>query len=364
MSYSWTGLISAPTASEAFSRLISLAKAVGFPVTSWATKSVARVILHLVSQASEQFGSIVTGLAKSAFRSTAQGQWLDLLAEEVFGISRNLATNAVVTATLHNSGGSPVTVGASDLYLSAGGLLFRNTVGGTVPAGGSLDLTWRAEHPGTSYNLDSSALEGLVTPLAGITITASSGWLTTQAVDDETDASLATRCGEQWSTLGASGSAPAYAYNAKLASSEVTRTRVYEHTPSAGWVTLYLAGPAGPVTLTTANTVKAWIETQGRRPMCVGLVVDPAGTHTITVTGTVKVKAGLVPTARAAVAAAFAELQSNTDFGGVVDQAAIIAAVRTARGVVHLALSTPAADVTLAASELAVLVDSLTYIEV
>jgi phage-related baseplate assembly protein len=197
-----------------------------------------------------------------------------------------------------------------------------------------------------------------------VTVDPGLGWIVTQGVDEEPDDALRVRCGEQWSTLGAAGSSDAYAYNCKAASSEVTRVRVYEATPVPGWVTCYLAGPAGPVTGTVATAVRTWFEVNGRRPQCVGLIIDPAGTQTIDVTGTVNVKSGLMATAKAAIATAFEEIQAGTDFGGVVDQAEIIAAVRTARGVVHLDISTPAEDVTLAASQLAVLVDGLTYVEV
>lgn len=363
---SWASLINAPTAAQSFSSLLALAKLAKFPTTSWGTRAVPRVLLQLFSQAVEQFGAVIVALAKSGFRTTASGDWLDAVAEGMYGIARDPATFTIVEATAHNGGVSPQTIAAGDLYLSAGGLLYRNIEGGTVTAGGTLPLAWQAEHAGAAYNLDGEALEGLSTPLVGVTLTAASGtgWLVTQGVDAETDVALATRCGEQWSTLGASGDASAYAYNAKQASAEVTRVRVYEETPSPGWVTMYLAGPAGPVSVSTANAVKAWIEAAGRRPMCVGLVSSPAGTGTINVTGTVKVKAGTTAAVRASIAASFLALQASTDFGGLVDQAEIIAAIRTTTGVTHLALSTPAADVTLAASQLAVLVDGLTYQEV
>jgi hypothetical protein len=290
----WSSLINAPTAAQTFSALIGLAKLAKFPTTSWGTRSVPRVLLQLFASSIESFGAVIVGIARSGFRTTALGDWLDAVAEGMYGISRFPATFTVVAATVHNDGVGPQVIAAGDLYLIAGGLLYRNAAGGTVAAGSSQALDWQAEHAGAAYNLDGEALEGLATPLVGVSLTAASGigWIVTQGVDVEADEALAARCGEQWSTLGAAGDAEAYAYNAKLASAEVTRVRVYEDTPAPGWVTMYLAGPAGPVSVGTANAVKAWIEAAGRRPMCVGLVSSPAGTQSISCTGTVKVKAG------------------------------------------------------------------------
>jgi uncharacterized phage protein gp47/JayE len=363
----WSSLITAPTAAQTFSALIGLAKLAKFPTTSWGTRSVPRVLLQLFASSIESFGAVIVGIAKSGFRTTALGDWLDAVAEGMYGISRFPATFTVVAATVHNDGVGPQTIMPGDLYLVAGGLLYRN-VGGTftVGAGASQELWWQAEHAGASYNLDGEALEGLATPLVGVSLTAAAGigWIVTQGVDVESDEALATRCGEQWSTLGASGDAEAYAYNAKLASAEVTRVRVYEDTPAPGWVTMYLAGPAGPISVGTANAVKAWIEAAGRRPMCVGLVSEPAGTQTITCTGTVKVKAGTTLAVKARIAEAFLALQAATDFGGTVDYSEVVATVRTTDGVLHLALTAPVADVVLGASQLAVMADALTYQEV
>jgi uncharacterized phage protein gp47/JayE len=363
---SWSSLISAPTAAQAFSSLIALAKSANFPTTSWGTRAVPRVILELVSRTVEQFGAIVVQIAKSGFRTTALGDWLDAVAEGVYGISRLPATFTIVTATLHNDGVGVETIAAGDLWVRAAGLLYRNTVGGTVAPGGTLTLTWKAEQAGSTYNLDGEALEGLSTPLVGFTVTALGGldWIVTQGVDTESDEALAIRCGEQWSTLGAAGDANAYAYNAKLASPEVTRVRVYEATPSPGWVQMYLAGPAGPVSVPTAVAVRQWFEDNGRRPMCVGLACDPAGTAGISVTGAVKVKAGTTSAVQALIAKAFLSLQAATDFGGTVDYSEVVAVIRMTTGVVHLSLVSPSGDVTLGASELAVLVDGLTYVEV
>jgi phage-related baseplate assembly protein len=67
---------------------------------------------------------------------------------------------------------------------------------------------------------------------------------------------------------------------------------------------------------------------------------------------------------KARIATAFLALQAATDFGGTVDYSEVVATIRTTDGVLHLALVSPAADVVLDASQLAVMVDALTYQEV
>lgn len=366
MSIPISALLAQPTLDKVVGWLLNLLGKAGFPTTSWQTTSVPRRLLYAFAGGLIDLGPNVAKIVASGFRTLAKGDWLTLIAADFYGLDRIPATFTTGTISVVVSTATTYTIAAGDLVArSSTGRLYRNTSAGVVPGPGSLAFTWQAESPGSGWNVGGEGITELVTPLSGATLSAASGltWITVQGRDEESDDDLSLRCGEQWDTLGAAGGPDAYLYNAKQASTQVTRARVYENTPSDGHVTLYLAGASGPVTAGVASDVAAWFETNGKRPQCVALHVYPAGTHTITLTGTVKVKIGRTADAKAAIATASTALAIATDFGGLVDLASLIAIVRTAPGVTHVAFTTPVADVALAASELASIVDGLTYVE-
>jgi len=366
---SWAQLTTATTPTAILVRLLAFAKAMKLPTMSWGPKNFLLAAFQIFALVlGEQFGTVIVAIAKSGFRTQALGDWLTLIAKEFYGVDRNPATFTVVSATLANAGASPQTVAAGDLYLEAlGGLLYRNTAGGTIAAGGTLTLSWQAEHAGIGYNLGGEALIGLTTPIVGVSVSAlpGDGWLVTQGEDEEIDEDLAERCGERWATVGTAGAIEAYRFNALAAAEElgldVTRARFYEESPAPGWVTGYLAGPSAPVSVATAAAVRTWFEDNAKRPGCVGLLLYPADGRNVTLTGTVLVKAAQLTAARTAIAEGLLALATATDFGGEIDVEELVALVRTAPGVTRLTLTTPAALITLAPSEVVTFVDALTY---
>ena len=368
---SWAQLTTPPTIDAIFARLITFAKALKLPTFSWGPKNFLRAALGLFAQVlGDQFGTVIADIAKGGFRTTAPGDWLTLIASEFYGIDREPAVFTDGTVTLTNVSTTPQTIAIGDLaFETIGGQIFTNITGGSLAGPGSLPLSWRAEHAGSAYNVGGESVVLLSTPLPGVSISALAGesWITTLGVDEESDADLSTRCGERWDTLGPTPGTTAYAFNAILAgvavaSGQVTRTRVYEATPIPSYVTMYLAGPTGPVSTTVANAVRQWFEDNAKRPQCVGLLIYPANSRVVSLTGTVTVKAAQLAAAQAAISAGLVALEKGTDFGGLVDVNELIALVRTAPGCTRLVLTTPAADVALAPSEVVSFVDALTYV--
>ncbi|MGZ3477048.1 MAG: baseplate J/gp47 family protein [Polyangiales bacterium] len=359
--------------------MLGLLKLAGFPVASWAPSSVPRVLVEVFSTSLADLSQTVSNIARGGFVSLAEGEWLTLVASEFFGVERNPALFAEGRATLTDAGSAgPFTILPNQLWAaSKSGLRFTNVNGGTLPLGGKLPLLWKAEAAGADYNVPAGDVSTLLTPLPGVTVTnpalpALGTWLLRQGVDAESDDALRERCHEKWSSLGAGGNAPAYAFHAKSASSFVTRVKVYEATPIGGEVTLVLAGPAGAITdPTVLPTVAAYLE-DGRRPQCVTVHVVSATNRPIVLLGEVRVRATLRDPAIAFVSGQIADLQKSLDIGERVAIAELIQRVMDAPGVTNAlladasgtALIPGADDVVLGPNEVATFSDGLSWVSV
>jgi len=377
MAASLLSLVTPLTAADVRRNALGLLKLVGFPVASWGPASVPRALVEIFSEAVADLSGTVSKIAQSGFLSFAEAEWLTLLAAEFFGVARKPAVFARGLAILSDVGGAgPFTVLPGQLWAaSKSGRRFSNVTGGTLVLGGKLTLEWKAEGSGASYNVAAGDLSVLLTPLPGVTVSnpalpATGTWLLEQGVDGEADEALRTRCREKWSSLGAGGNAPAYAFHAKSASPQVTRVRVYEATPTGGQVTLVLAGPAGALAdPTVVPAVAAYLE-DGRRPQCVKVNVKSATNRLITLLGEVRVRATLKDPAVAFVAGQLVELQAELDIGDPVAVAELVQRIMDAPGVLNAKLTSPVGtplvpgvdDVVLGADEVATFSNALTWI--
>jgi len=371
-----SSLIAPVTRDEVRKTVLSLLRVAGFPVASWHSSSVPRALVEVFCEALADLSSTVGKIARGGFLSLADGEWLTLLAAEFFDLTRKPAVFARGVAVLTDGGGGPFTILPGQLWAtSKSGKRFNNSRGGTLVAGGKLALEWQAESPGASFNVPAGDLTTLLTPLPGValdnpTLPSIGTWLTRQGVDEETDAQLVQRCKEQWSSLGAGGNAPAYAYHAKRASDQVTRVRVYEATPKGGHVTVVIAGPGGAIVdPTVAVKVFDYLE-DGRRPQCVKTHVVSATNRAIAILGEARVAASLRDVAAAHVSRSLTELQTSLDIGTRVPVAELIQRVMDAPGVTNVALRRSSGallvpqidDFVLAATEVATFTNSLAFL--
>src|SRR6185369_1808287 len=98
-------LLQSDTAARWKSLGLQIAQALGLVVTSWRTGDPTLSTYDFVSEALENRDARSVELAKAAWLSQATGDWLTVLAEEVFGVIREQATYATPTITLTNTGG-------------------------------------------------------------------------------------------------------------------------------------------------------------------------------------------------------------------------------------------------------------------
>jgi uncharacterized phage protein gp47/JayE len=143
-----------------------------FPVTDWIPGSAGRTIVEAVSKALSDLTSLVSTIAAGGFLGYASGDWLTLLASDIYGLTRNPSafTKGKVVLTAAATAG-PFTIVAGQLFFkSTSGQIYVNTTGGTLSMGGTLTLSVQAQNPGSQGNAPANTVTVLATPLPGVTV--------------------------------------------------------------------------------------------------------------------------------------------------------------------------------------------------
>jgi uncharacterized phage protein gp47/JayE len=344
--------------------LIDRLREQGFPITDWHPGGVARTILEVDAAALEDLYALVPAIAAGGYLATAQGPWLDLLAESAYDLRRHPATFArgrvVLTAEL---GFGPYTLEPGDLWVGTpDGLRYYNTTGGVLPMGGTLGVEIQSESPGSRYNVPIGAISVLHTPLPGVSVTNPPDWLLEAARDEETDEELRRRARLRWASLGTGATRAAYEFWALNAHHAVTKVRVLDdHPRGQGTVDVVIWGEGG-LGADVVSAVDAYI--QERRPLTADVAVYSATPRTANVEATVYVRAGYLSQAQAAVVEELTALQRATPIGGTLYRSALIEALFARPYVVNVVLAQPTGDVVLGAVEALVLSPSLAWEEV
>lgn len=339
-------LLAGQTDTETLATLVALAALAGFPGTSWQEGSVPRTFFELEAPAYASLTQLIASITSGGFVAYAEGPWLDLCAAQLYNLQRTPARFTRGTLRLTDEGGvGPLDVStAGQLFAESLGVRFRNVTTGTLALDGTLDLTWEAEFSGAEGNVPDASTFTLSTTIPGVTVeqvTPPGGtWLSTQGADEEADEPLRERCRARWGELGA-GVELAYKFWAATASAQVTRTAL-KAADGDGTVVVYVAGPAGPIDAGEVTAITNYLKDPVRKVQCVRPSAQNASTVTVSLVGTVKVRAAQLAAAQAAAVAALTELFSIIPLGGVVYRGPIEVAIMAGPGVVNVALSNPA----------------------
>ena len=148
------------------------------------------------------------------------------------------------------------------------------------------------------------------------TCIANASWISQTGVDVESDDRLRTRCQKKWPTLSQSDAVPAQAWESRAldASDLVTQAIAQEDLTTPGQTDLYLAGPDGGVTSDVVSAVDN--ACQPFIGLSEILLTQSATTFVVSVTGTIRVKAGQMAAAQAAGLTALAEYAAGCPIGG------------------------------------------------
>ncbi len=371
MTVSLASLLVKETKAKIYEAALSIASVIGLPVSSWQAGDPTRSLFHLESELLEKVEDIAVGFISSGFLDYAKGTWLEVLAEQVFGVIVPDATYATTPVVLTNTGGGVYTIDAGDLTLknSTSGKTYRNTTGGTLASGPGTTLTIPvvADEAGSESSAAAGEIDDMVTALLGVTCTNPTAAI---GIDKQDDATTRQQCRDKLGSLSPDGPREAYSYVARnselTGTNAVTRVRVYSDSDT-GDVVVYLAGPGGGVAEPDRALVEAAI-IKWATPLCITPTVLAAGDVTVPVTYTLWLYQSANKTTaevQADVQAALEDLFSGHIIGGDVIPPATTGALykslieSTIRGVYpevfRVSVSVPTSDVDLLNNEVAVL---------
>ncbi len=141
-------------------------------VDDWEEGGNARTILEADAQVDSDLSALIANVTGGGLLQYSSLGWLDLLAENVYGLTRKqaIATTGAVELACAASAGPYSIVPRQLWFQGAGGNLYTNVDGGTLPSGESIILRVAAEAPGAAYDDAGGTVTLLSTPLPGVTV--------------------------------------------------------------------------------------------------------------------------------------------------------------------------------------------------
>jgi uncharacterized phage protein gp47/JayE len=394
------------------------------PVTAWQPGSVPLTLLEADADVLADLSQLQQAVAKGGLLATAEGPWLELLAYNVYGLSKYLATAAAgVVALTAIAGVGPYTIAARQLiFATAGGVRFTNTAGGVLVGSSSWANAWT---PSTAYTLGARASNG------GNVYTVTAGGVSAAAGGPSGTGSGIADGTVVWTYFGAAGlQLPVQAVNSGAAGNVGNGTVTSLLTPLAGvtvanpdpgtgtWLTAYgrddeqdaalrqrcrdrwpslgvggtaaqydawaraasgnvvktvvyadpvVAGQVDVVVAGAAGPVSApelaavQAYITARVPLTSAAVVANASVAVVTVTAAVYVSASHLVLAQQQCPANLQALIAATPIGGTVYLSEVVSALGSVSGVRNVVVTSPVADVVLTSAQVATLTSAITF---
>jgi len=256
----------AETAEQALARALATAELLSLPVTSWIEGEPTLTLVEYHALRDSQLQAVILPILAGGLLEWASGDWLTLLARNVYNVERIGKTFASVTITAScTPGKGPYNVEAGDVvvrnsttgktYTSVSPLVGNDTIQEFVPL--SIDVV--ADEAGSESSASAGEIDELVTNFIGVTVTNATAAV---GLDEESDDALRARCRLKRPAVSkiASGPKGKYAYVAlspdENGGANVTRVEVRGDT-SLGTVDVVIGGPSGQVTVEDAALVEA-----------------------------------------------------------------------------------------------------------
>lgn len=363
-------LMKVATKDQVMETILSGLTALGFNARSWHVGGVRRTMLEMFAQLYANSTSVNADLAKAGFNDTATGPWLDVFSQSHYKNQRKgaTATTGYVRLTASANAPGPFTVAAGDLVFTdeINGLGFRNTTGGTLIAGDTLDVEVLCDTPGAIGDVAPNTITIMRTPLAGVTASnptrgTTGTWIIQNGADEESDPVLQERNRTKWATLAAvARPGNAYVNFAMEAHASVRRVNVDTLNPRGpGTIDVWLAGDAGPVAESVVDAVWDYMDgsTDGIVRNALGADVEYASAvrFELPLRGTVYIRTSYNTTAtQLAIVNAIRELFKTVPVGGVklttsqlrghVPLGEIFRVVLSVAGVQNLVMISPTSD--------------------
>jgi uncharacterized phage protein gp47/JayE len=255
MALSISQLKTPPTRSEIVAWMLEVLRQFGFQTTGWQEGRIQHTMLNAFATVASAFAQLSADIVNNVYNDTASGAGLTLYSRNRFDNAREGAQRAAGPFLLTNGGtvAHVLTVGQLIVEATESGLQYENTSAGTVPAGDTLNVDFRASLAGASGSIPNNSALTLITPLAGVTVTNpgpgdvdldgfADPWYTIQTgTDPETDIELRQRNATKWGLLSVEKTATAYE-NLALAQQGVSKAKIIHNNPrGAGTVDVYVA---------------------------------------------------------------------------------------------------------------------------
>lgn len=284
--------------------LLTDAASRGLPTTSWADDSFALTMLRVIGRAKAGLAGTITDLARGGLLALASGDWLDLLAQSQYGLTRRASAFAVVRVQLTVAAGQgPHTIAANQLWVRRLSDNRRwnstNAAPVTLTDAAPVTIDFRAESPGSRWSALVGQAIDLVTPLPGLSATlidAGSGSpVVTAGADAESDSTLRSRCALRWDTIGVQKTQDAYrALALEAGAVGVTRVIVDGTNPRGNsTVDVWLSADDAPAGAADVALVDAYL--QARKSPSTDLQVDAASPLAVSIVATLQHDAGADP---------------------------------------------------------------------
>ena len=271
-------LLGSDNEDDALTFLLTQLASIGFPTVNWQSGGVIYTLLKAFSRALAVGSGLLRDITAGGLLKLSTSGWLTLLADwyssPAAPVARFPATFAQGQVLLNVSiGNGPYPLDPGQVIVQESVAKHRylsiNPISVTLPAGPSNTIVpFIAENPGSAFNVSPDTGLTLVTPLPGVTASfyvpsGSNSWLMTQGTDEETDASLQTRCRAKWGTVGFLKPADGYlflAINTPGVGTKPTKTVVRDDNPRGpGTVDIWLAAGDGPIPTADETLVRNYL---------------------------------------------------------------------------------------------------------
>ena len=335
---------------------------VGLPVSSWQEHSVPKVLIAAVAVVLASLDSVRVLIAKGGLLYEAVGDWLTLLAYNVYQLLRTDAVATEGEMVLTDSGNNgPFSITPDQHWIANGtGLKFRVKNGGILSSGGTFTAQVVAEATGGAYNIGTDdATLSMVTALAGVTVTnpAVSGgttWITTSGAAQETDSALQSRCSLRWPSQGLGMTDEAWEYWALQSDTQVKRVKVKTNPGGvAGKVGVLIAAANGEIPSGDLAAIDTFL--QAKVTTTTTLETTRATEETVAISGTVNVASAYHSQVSTTVAAELAKYEATVGIEGTVYLSKIIANIGCAftdlAAIQNIVLTAPAVESTAVSTD-------------
>lgn len=309
-------------------KIEEIAEDVGLETENWADGGFTKTLIAIFARLYTTASDVIRLIAAAGFLDYAEGEWLTLLAKNVFGLDRIEATYAAAVEgiKLTNTGGGLYVLDAGDVIVAheSSEKTYTTTSGGTLSpgVGNILRLDVIADEPGSDSNAAVGTITELITTNLGVTVT---NEVSLAGLDAESDEALRQRCRDSLAALSIGGIKKAYEFYAKSAvrddgtSVGVTRVRVMPAVGD-GTLTVYIAGASGAISGPDVAVVQSVFDLQVT-PYGLDAIAVSATNKSIDPPSTIWIPSELglsTGDAQTIVAAALEEYVQTLPIGGVI----------------------------------------------